>query len=139
MGIFLFMFKIILLLILLLNTLFSNTISWHANYEQALKKAHQEKKNILLFIASSQNKNSNEILKNYFLNQDYIDYLNATFINVLVTVEHQTSYPIELFYTTTFPTIFFVSYKDESVLTHPIHTFKSQKTFIEMVYSIQNK
>jgi hypothetical protein len=139
MGIFLFMLKIILLLILLLNTLFSNTISWHANYEHALQKAHQEKKNILLFIASSQTKDSNEILKTYFLNQAYIEYLNTTFINVLVTVEHQTSYPIELFYTTTFPTIFFVSYKDESVLTHPIYTFESTKTFIEMVYSIQNK
>jgi hypothetical protein len=133
------MYKIILLLILFLSHLFSNTISWHANYDQALTKAHQEKKNILLFIASSQTSKSNEILKTYFLNQAYIEYLNETFINVLVTVEHKTSYPIELFYTTTFPAVFFVSFKDESVLISPIHTFESPQKFIDIVYSIKNK
>lgn len=131
--------KIILLLILLFSPLFSTNISWHANYELALQKAQKEKKNILLFIASNQNKNSNEILKTYFLNQAYIEYLNKTFINVLVTVEHKTSYPIELFYTTTFPTVFFVSYKDESVITHPIQAFESPQSFIDKVYSISSK
>lgn len=101
--------------------------------------AQQEKKNLMLFIASTKDDNSKEILKNYFQNQNYIEYLNTNFINVLITVEHKTSYPIELFYTTNFPSIFFVSYKDESFLTHPIYHFKSKKEFIDILKLLRIK
>ena len=137
------MYKIILILILLLSNLFSNNIqnniSWYSSYDKALEIAQKEKKNMMLFIASSKDKNSNEILRKHFQNQDYINYLNTNFINVLITVEHKTSYPIELFYTTTFPSIFFASYKDESFLTHPIYDYKSKEEFIDILKSINIK
>ena len=137
------MYKIILILILLLSNLFSNNIqnniSWYSSYDKALEIAKKEKKNMMLFIASSKDKNSNEILRKHFQNQDYINYLNTNFISVLITVEHKTSYPIELFYTTNFPSIFFASYKDESFLTHPIYDFKSKEEFIDILKSINIK
>ena len=137
------MYKILLILILLLSNLSSNNIvnniSWHGSYDKALEIAHKEKKNMMLFIASSKDKNSNEILRKHFQNQDYINYLNTNFISVLITVEHKTSYPIELFYTTNFPSIFFASYKDESFLTHPIYDFKSKEEFIDILKSINIK
>ena len=137
------MYKILLILILLLSNLSSNNIvnniSWHGSYDKALEIVHKEKKNMMLFISSSKDSNSNEILRKYFMNQKYIDYLNKNFINVLISVEHKTSYPIELFYTTSFPSIFFVAYKDESFLTHPIYHFKSKKDFIDILHSIKIK
>ncbi|MBU0925081.1 thioredoxin family protein [bacterium] len=137
------MYKIILILILLLSKLSSNNIqnniSWYSSYDKALKIAQKEKKNMMLFIASTKDKNSSEILRKYFQNQAYINYLNTNFINVLITVEYKTSYPIELFYTTSFPSIFFASYKDESFLTHPIYNFKSKKEFIDILESIKIK
>ena len=137
------MYKIILILILLLSNLFSNNIqnniSWYSSYDKALEIAQKEKKNMMLFIASSKDKNSNEILRKHFQNQDYINYLNTNFISVLITVEHKTSYPIELFYTTNFPSIFFASYKDESFLTHPIYDFKSKEEFLDILKSINIK
>ena len=133
------MYKIILIIILLLSNLFSNNISWYSSYDKALEIAQKEKKNMMLFIASTKDKNSNEILRKYFQNQDYINYLNTNFINVLITVEYKTSYPIELFYTTNFPSIFFASYKDESFLTHPIYDFKSKEEFIDILKSINIK
>ena len=137
------MYKILLILILLLSNLSSNNIvnniSWHGSYDKALEIAHKEKKNMMLFISSSRDSNSNEILRKYFMNQKYIDYLNKNFINVLISVEHKTSYPIELFYTTSFPSIFFVAYKDESFLTHPIYHFKSKEDFIDILHSIKIK
>ena len=143
MGIFYLMYKIILILILLLSNLFSNNIqnniSWYSSYDKALEIAQKEKKNMMLFIASSKDKNSNEILRKHFQNQDYINYLNTNFISVLITVEHKTSYPIELFYTTNFPSIFFASHKDESFLTHPIYNFKSKEEFIDILKSIKIK
>ena len=139
MGIFYLMYKILLILILLLSNLFSNNISWYHAYDKALELAQKEKKNMMLFIASSKTNNSNEILKKYFLNQEYIEYINKNFISVLITVEHKTSYPIELFYTTSFPSIFFASYKDESYLTHPIYKFNSKEEFLNTLYSIDLK
>jgi thioredoxin-related protein len=143
MGIFYNMYKIILILILLLSKLSSNNIqnniSWYSSYDKALKIAQKEKKNMMLFIASTKDKNSSEILRKYFQNQAYINYLNTNFINVLITVEYKTSYPIELFYTTSFPSIFFASYKDESFLTHPIYNFKSKEEFIDILESIKIK
>lgn len=137
------MYKIILILILLLSNLFSNNkqnnISWYSSYDKALEIAQKEKKSMMLFIASTKDKNSNKILKKYFQNQDYINYLNTNFINVLITVEYKTSYPIELFYTTSFPSIFFISYEDESFLTHPLYDFKSKEEFIDILKSIKIK
>lgn len=133
------MYKVLLILILLLSNLFSNNISWFASYDKAFEIAQEEKKNMMLFIASTKDNNSNEILKKYFQNQEYIEYLNKNFINVLITVEYKTSYPIELFYTTSFPSIFFASYKDESFLTHPIYEFKSKEEFIDVLKSIKIK
>jgi thioredoxin-related protein len=139
MGIFYLMYKIILILILLLSNLSSNNISWYSSYDKALEIAKKEKKNMMLFIASSKDKNSNEILRKYFQNQEYINYLNANFINVLITVEYKTSYPIELFYTRSFPSIFFASYKDESFISHPIYDFRSKEEFIDVLKSIKIK
>lgn len=137
------MYKILLILILLLSNLSSNNIpnniSWYHSYDKALITAQKEKKNLMLFIASSKNDNSNEILKKYFLNQEYIEYINKNFISVLISIEHKTSYPIELFYTTSFPSIFFVSYEDESYLTHPIYKFNSKEEFLNILYSIDLK
>lgn len=93
---------------------------------------------MIIFIASSQNKQSNEILKKFFLNQSYIKQLNEDFINVLVNVKYKTSYPIELFYTTKFPSVFFASYEDESFLTHPIYGFEGKEDFIKFLKSIKS-
>lgn len=121
------------------NILFANNISWYSSYDKALEQAHKQKKNLMIFIASNKTKESNKILSKYFINQEYIEYINKNFISVLVNVEYKTSYPIELFYTTTFPSIFFASYKDESFLTHPIYKFKSKEDFKKILYSIDYK
>lgn len=133
------MYKILLLLILLLSSLHSQNIKWHSSYAKALKIAHKEKKNLMIFIASSKTKKSNIILQKYFKNEKYIKFLNENFINVLITVEYKTSYPIELFYTTEFPSIFFASHKDESFLTHPIYGLKNQKDFLNTLYLLGYK
>jgi len=47
--------------------------------------------------------------------------LNEKYIAVMVTYEGKVSYPIELFYSTTFPTLFFVDSEDESFFREPIY------------------
>lgn len=131
--------KTLLLIILFITSTYANNISWYASYDKALEQAHKQKKNLLIFIASNKTKKSNKILSKYFLNQNYIDYINKRFICVLITVEYKTSYPIELFYTTQFPSVFFASYKDEAFLTKPIYVFRSEEDFKKVLYSIDYK
>ena len=139
MGIFLFMYKTLLLLITLFSSLYSQNIQWYSSYSKALSIAHKEQKNLMIFIASSKTKTSNDILRKYFKNADYNEFLNENFVNVLITVEYKTSYPIELYYTNIFPSIFFASYKDESFLTHPIYGLKNQEDFLNTLYSLGYK
>ncbi len=131
------MLKILLILSFLL-TLFAENISWHSNYDLALNQAKKEEKNIMLFLASSQNQKSREVLAKYFLDKEYINYLNKNFISVLIMIESKNSYPIEMFYTKTYPSLFFISYKDESFLAKPIKDF-SQDNFEKTLFLIKNK
>lgn len=131
--------RLLLCCTILLTSLNANNIRWYSSYDKALEKAHKQNKNLMIFISSNKSKKSNTILKNYFLNQDYIKYINQNFISVLITVEYKTSYPIELYYTTQFPSLFFASYKDESFLTHPIYDFKTKEDFLKVLYSIPYK
>ena len=133
------MYKILLTFTLLFSSLYSQNIKWQSSYSKALELAHKEQKNLMIFIASTKTNKSREILQKYFKDEKYIDFLNKNFINVLVTVEYKTSYPIELFYTTEFPSIFFASYKDESFLTHPIYGLKNQKDFLNTLSSLGYK
>jgi len=55
------------------------------------------------------------------MNRDYIDNLNKKYVAVMLTYEGETSYPIELFYSTVFPTLFFVSSVDEHFLEEPLY------------------
>ena len=47
-------------------------------------------------------------IKESFLNQTYIDKINKDLIPVLVTLDQERSYSIELLYTFEYPTLFFL-------------------------------
>ncbi len=65
------------------------------------------------------------------MNQKYIKNLNEKFVSVIVTYEGKTSYPIEMYYSNTFPTLFFVNTKTESFLTNPLYGDKIDAKTIE--------
>ncbi|MFA5455090.1 MAG: hypothetical protein WC272_07215 [Sulfurimonas sp.] len=52
--------------------------------------------------------------------EDDWSHLPQVDIAVVAFFEHKNSYPIELFYTQSFPTLFFVSSKDELYLKEPL-------------------
>jgi hypothetical protein len=131
--------KLLLFCTILITSLNATNITWYSSYDKALEEAHKQNKNLMIFISSNKTKKSNEILKKYFINQDYIKYINQNFISVLITIEYKISYPIELYYTTQFPSLFFASHKDESFLTHPIYEFKTKEYFLKVLYSIPYK
>jgi len=55
------------------------------------------------------------------MNHDYVDVINQKMIPVIVTYEGRISYPIEMYYTRIFPTLFFVDTKTETFIGEPLY------------------
>ena len=64
---------------------------------------------------------SSAIIKNTLMNHRYVDTINQKTVPVIVTYEGTLSYPIELYYTTVFPTLFFVDSQNELFLKKPLY------------------
>ena len=116
---------ILFLLLVLFNNLNASSVKWYGNYEKALLIAKKENKNIMLILRKKYCIDCQKMFEVTFLNQNYIKKLNDNYIAVVATYEDKNSYPIELFYTLDFPSLFFVNSKDESFITEPIFGFVS--------------
>lgn len=60
-----------------------------------------------------------DTIKNSFIDQKYINNINKKYISVLITKGQNSSYPIEMLYTLTYPTLFFLD-ENELFITEPI-------------------
>ena len=63
----------------------------------------------------------NTAIKNYFMDQEYISQLNRKFVSVIITYEGRENYPVEMFYSRSFPALFFVDYQTERFLSEPLY------------------
>ena len=104
-------------------------IKWHWNYSQALRKAKKQHKPIMLFLQKKDSTDSKKMLFTTLCNQPYIKDINKKYISAVAFFEDKNNYPIELFYTNTFPTVFFINFKDESFYKKPIYGFISPAEF----------
>ena len=107
----------------LLFTLISsaNHVQWLGDYDTALQLAHKEHKPLLVLVVKHKDPLSNKIIKDHFMNHDYVDVINQKMIPVIVTYEGRSSYPIEMYYTRIFPTLFFVDTKTETFIGEPMY------------------
>jgi len=65
----------------------------------------------------------------------YNNGLNQNFICVIVNASHKHSYPIELYYSTIFPTLFFVN-ANEQFIAKPIYGTIDSSSFAKKMKSI---
>ncbi len=128
------MIKIVLILLLIFLNLQADHIRWLGSYDKALEIAHDEIKPLMVFLVKKECSTCNNILMDTLMNQIYIKQLNETFIPVIVTYEGSESYPVEMYYSTKFPTLFFVNSFSETFLTKPLYgksiTAKAIQTFL---------
>jgi len=99
----------------------ANFVNWLGNYDIAHQKALKEHKPLLVLVVKKNNPLSSQIIKNAFMDQDYVDEVNSKMVPVIVTYEGALSYPIEMYYTTIFPTLFFVDSERELFLHEPLY------------------
>jgi len=95
-------------------------LHWMGNYDKALQQAIAAHKPLLVLVVKKDGK-SNPILQKALMNQPYVFAMNRHFVSVIVTYEGGESYPIEMYYTTVFPTLFFVDSSREVFLTKPLY------------------
>lgn len=105
--------KIVIFLFLAI-ALNAKQISWQGDYNKALNIAKKEHKKLLVLIVKKEPLSTKVIKK---LNK--IDKIENRYIAFLGLFD--TNYPIELYYTTQFPTLFLVDSKDETFISKPIY------------------
>lgn len=126
------MLKKLLLLSLFISSVYSQNILWHANYDKALIKAHKENKNLFVFLVNA-NKASKNVLAQLYKEKTLIKKLNQEYISILINVNYKTTYPIELYYTTSFPTMFIANAKVELMLADPVYTIPALKKTLQQL------
>lgn len=102
------------------SLLFGEHVRWQNNFENSLIEAKKEQKDILLLVLKRDCKECKSVFTDIFMDAEVIDKVNSKYISVIVFFEDKNSYPIELFYTQQFPSLFFVSSKDELFLNAPL-------------------
>lgn len=103
---------VFILITLLTLTLNANHVSWYGNFDKAHKQALKENKKLMVLLIEKDCKACQNTLKTTFINQSYIDKINDDFISVIVTKNQKESYPIEMLYTFTYPTLFFLDNRE---------------------------
>ncbi len=98
--------------ILLLLTLHASHVSWQGDFDKANQQAIKENKKLMVLLIKKDCVTCKKSIKTTFINQSYIDKINKEFISVLVTKNQKSSYPIEMLYTFTYPTLFFLDNRE---------------------------
>ena len=112
----------------------ANFVNWLGNYDVAHQKALTEHKPLLVLVVKKNDPLSSHIIKNSFMDQDYVDDINSKMVPVIVTYDGALSYPIEMYYTTIFPTLFFVDSSKETFLREPLYGEEISKEVIEKMF-----
>jgi len=110
--------KKLLLVVFFSVTLFANHINWLGSYNEALQKAKNQGKPLMVLLIKNNCKICKDIVYKAFSKQDYIKDLNKKYIAVIVNFNNE-DYPVELFYSTDFPTLFFIDSKRETFIKKP--------------------
>jgi len=115
------MIKILFTLYFFTLPINADHIHWLGNYDKALQKAQKEHKPLMVFLVKKECPSCSDVIKEYFMGPEYVTLLNQKFVSVIVTYEGRESYPIEMFYSTSFPTLFFVNSQTEGFLSEPLY------------------
>lgn len=128
---------IIFILFWLLFTFISsaNHVQWLGDYDTALQLSHKEHKPLLVLVVKYKDTLSNTIIKNQFVNHDYVDTINKKMVAVIVTYEGRSSYPIEMYYTRVFPALFFVDSSRELFFREPLYGEEITKKILKEICS----
>ncbi len=122
------MLRLFTFLIISALLLHAEHIRWFGNYDMALQQAIKEQKPMMVLLVSPECSACQHMLSETLKESPSIAWINETFVPVLVTKGQKSSFPIEMLYTLTYPSIFFLT-PHELFLEDPIIGEASSKEF----------
>ncbi len=103
----------LLIMIFTISTIYADTLRWQGNYDKALKQAREEKKVLMVLLIKNDCQECRDIIRDIFIDKPYIEKLNKTIIAVIVNIDNKHSFPIEMYWSNRYPTLFFVNSLNE--------------------------
>lgn len=73
------------------------------------------------------------------MNKPYIDDLNQKVIAVIVNIDNKDSFPIEMYWSNSYPTLFFINSKDETFIDKPLYLITEKNIENILLKIIQTK
>jgi len=101
--------------------LWGTHLHWLGNYNQARQKALSENKPLMVLVVKQHDPFNRTMIRNIFMDQPYIEKLNNKTVAVIVRYEESVGYPVEMYYTQHFPTLFLVDPVKEIFLKPPLY------------------
>ena len=113
--------KQIFIILFAISMVYANHIKWHGNYEKALKEAREQNKVLMVLLIKNNCQKCKDLVKDIFINKPYIDELNHNVISVIVNIDNKHSFPIEMYWSNEYPTLFFVNSQNEIFIHKPFN------------------
>lgn len=106
-------------------------INWFYDYEAGHKEALKLEKPIILFLKDDISDESKKMFAKTFSNNEVIKYINKNFVSIQLPKETD-KFPLELYYTLEFPTLFFAT-RYEILFGERIIGYVDSKTLLELM------
>jgi hypothetical protein len=95
------------------------SIHWLGNYERARAEAEATGRVLMVLAVEPSSSASHRFLRDVLKEPRLIHRVNQRWVSVMVTHDYRSDYPNELYYTTTYPTLFWVDPRNELFVASP--------------------
>ena len=131
--------KQIFIILFAISMVYANHIKWHGNYEKALKEAREQNKVLMVLLIKNNCQKCKDLVKDIFVNKPYIDELNQNVISVIVNIDNKHSFPIEMYWSNEYPTLFFVNSQNEIFIHKPFNNVTQKDIQNILIKIMHNK
>lgn len=115
--------RLLILFLFLSLSLPAESIHWWGSYDQALHAANTSDRRMLVVVVEPRCPACKALIRDLSRNPMIVRRLNRQSINVIVTHDRWRHYPNELYFTTQFPTLFWVDPRDERMVRPPMYGY----------------
>ncbi len=107
----------------------ATSVAWRGAYDRALEEAKRTHKGLMVLLVRHECPACNEALRRLFMKRPYLPCIERSFVSVIVTADARSAYPVELYYSTVFPTLFFVDSRTQLFLVPPLYDLRDERAF----------